>query len=285
MTPLRKRMMDDMKLRNLAENTQAAYLRAVEKLAQFYGKSPDHLNEEQIRNYLLYLVNERRVANGTYIVHLCGLRFFYRNTLERSSMVDSIAFPKEERKLPEVLSMEEIQQFFDALKSLKHRAIMMTMYAGGFRVSEVVALRTKDIDSQRMLIRVHQGKGRKDRFVPLAERALEILREYWKAARPKDFLFPGPGKSGHMSCAAVWLASKNARRKAGIQKNISPHTLRHSFATHAHENGMSLRVLQMLLGHRSLRTTGMYTKVSRAQIQSAVSPLDLLDMRKDTKRS
>ena len=230
MTPLRKRMMAEMELRNLAENTQAAYLHAVERLAQFYGKSPDRLTKEQIRKYLLNLVQEKRVANSTYIVHLCALRFFYRKTLGRSSMVDEIATPKEERKLPEVLSPEEVQRFFDALESLKYRAILMTAYAGGLRVSEVVALRIKDIDSQRMLIRIDQGKGRKDRFIPLAERALEILREYWKAARPKDFLFPGRGKSRHLTRHSVWRACKRAMRKAGIQKTDS-HTTSFAIGT------------------------------------------------------
>jgi site-specific recombinase XerD len=283
MSPLRQRMTADMELRNFSESTKEAYLRAVEQLAKFYGKSPDRLTKEQIRKYLVYLVKEKRVANSTYIQHLCALRFFYRNTLKRSSMVDSILFPKEEERLPIVLSMDEVQQFFDALGSLKYRAILMTAYAAGLRVSEVVALRVSDIDSSRMLIRIDQGKGRKDRYVPLASRALEVLREYWKAARPKDFLFPSHGKSGHLTRKSVWLACKRAMRKAGSKKNISPHTLRHSFATHAHENGTSIRVLQMLLGHRSLRTTGMYTKVSEAAIQSTASPLDLMDDRNDSK--
>lgn len=284
MSPLRRRMIVDMELRNLSENTKEAYIRVVEQLAKFHGKSPDRLNKEQIRKYLVYLVEEKGVANATYIQHLCALRFLYRNTLQRSSMVDSILFPKEEEKLPIVLSMDEVQQFFDALDSLKYRAILMTAYAGGLRVSEVVALRVTDIDSSRMLIRIDQGKGRKDRYVPLAQRALEVLREYWKAARPKDFLFPSRSKSGHLTRNSVWRACKRAMRNAGLKKNISPHTLRHSFATHAHENGTNIRILQMLLGHRSLRTTGMYTKVSQTAIQSATSPLDLMDDCKDGKK-
>ncbi len=285
MTELRKRMIGDMKLRNLSENTKEAYLRAVEKLATFYHKSPDRLSKEQIRKYLLYLVEEKRVANATYIQHLCALRFFYRNTLRRNSMVDGILFPKEEQKLPEVLSMEEVERFFNALGNLKHRAILMTAYGAGLRVSETVSLRVSDIDSSRMAIRIDQGKGRKDRYLPLAKRALEILREYWKAAHPEGFLFPSYGKSGHLTRNSVWDACKRAMRKAGFKKNISPHTLRHSFATHAHENGTSIKVLQMLLGHRSLRTTGMYTKVSQAEMQSTVSPLDLLDKKGAKKKS
>ena len=283
MTPLRTRMINDMKLRNLSENTMDAYLRVVRQLAEFYNKSPDRLNKQQIKNYLVHLREEKRVANATYIQQLCALRFFYRNTLQRSSLIDSILFPKEEEKLPVVLSMKEVQQLFDALGSLKYRAILMTAYAGGLRVSEVIALRVTDIDSDRMLIRVNQGKGKKDRYVPLAQRALEVLREYWKAARPKDFLFPSRGKSGHVSRTLVWQACKRATHKAGIKKNISPHTLRHSFATHAHENGTGIRILQMLLGHRSLRTTGMYTKVSQAAIRSTPSPLDLMDKGKNGK--
>ena len=283
MSPLRKRMIADMKLRNLSENTMEAYLRAVRQLAEFYRKSPDRLNKQQIQEYLIYLLEEKRVANATYIQHLCALRFFYRNTLQRSSLVDSILFPKEEKKLPVVLSVEKVQRLFDALNSLKYRAILMTAYAGGLRVSEVVALRVTDIDSDRMLIRVNQGKGRKDRYVPLARRALEVLREYWKAARPKDFLFPSYSKSGHLTRNSVWQACKRAMRNAGIKKNVSPHTLRHCFATHAHENGTRIRVLQMLLGHRSLRTTGMYTRVSQTAIRSTPSPLDLMDDGKNGK--
>ncbi len=283
MTPLRKRMIEDMDLRNLAENTKDAYVRAVSQLSEFFGRSPDELDEEEIRKYLLHLREERKVATGTYIQQLCALRFFFRHTLARKELVEGILFPKEESKLPVVLSMDEVQRFFDALGSLKYRAILMAAYATGLRVSEVVALRTKDIDSDRMLMRIDQGKGRKDRYVPLSPRLLEVFREYWKAARPKDFLFPSSSKTGHLTRNSVWAACKRAMRKAGLKKEVSPHTMRHSAATHLFENGTDIRTIQVLLGHRSLRTTARYTLVSRNTLQKAVSPLDLLEERKKGK--
>jgi site-specific recombinase XerD len=247
------------------------------QLAEFFGESPDTLAPEDIRRYLLHLRDERRVANATYIVHLAALRFFYRVTLQRKEIIEGIVFPKEEKQLPVVLSLEEVEAFFEALGSLKYRAILMTAYGAGLRVSEVVSLRVSDIDSCRMLIRIDQGKGRKDRYVPLPRRLLEVLREYWKAARPSDFLFPSRSKTGHLTRHSVWRACKRAMHKLGQRKNISPHTMRHSFATQLLENGTDIRVIQVLLGHRSLRTTAVYTRVSRKTFESMVSPLDLLE--------
>jgi site-specific recombinase XerD len=280
MTPLRKRFIEDMELIGLSDNTQLAYIRAVAQFALFFGKSPEQLGREEIRTYLLYLLRKKRVSKSTYRQVLSALRLLYRTTLGKDWLIEGIRHPRSEQKLPVVMSMDEVDRFFDALESLKHRAILMTAYGAGLRVSEVVALRVTDIDSERMMIRVFQGKGRKDRYVMLGREVLAVLREYWKAARPKDFLFPGRGKSGHITTSVVHRAVKRAMHKAGLTKNISTHTLRHSFATHLLENGTDLRIIQMLLGHRSLKTTAVYTHVSRKRLESTRSPLDLLKERK-----
>ena len=277
MSPLRRRLIEDMDLRNLAPNTQKTYLQAIKTFVRFFGRSPEKIGREELRSYLLHLVHEKKVSRATYTISLCALRFLYLTTLRKNWVVQGIKYPRREKKLPEVLSEQEVVRFFQALKSLKRRAIMMTAYSAGLRVSEVVSLRVSDIDSDRMVIRIDQGKGRKDRYVILSHRALEILREYWKAARPKDYLFPGRGKSGHITVRAVQHACKEAMRDAGIQKNIHPHVLRHSFATHLLDLGTDLRKIQILLGHRSLNSTATYTHVSTAALASTPSPLDLLD--------
>lgn len=277
MTPLRERMIGDLRLRNFAENTIDNYVRAVRQYADFFRMSPAELTSEHLRKYLLYLREEKKVAQGTYNQAVAALRFFYRVTLDRPTAVEGVCFSKGEKKLPVILSSEEVRRFFDALESLKHRAILMTAYGAGLRVSEVVSLRIEDIDSQRMQIRVREGKGKKDRMVMLPELLLEVLREYWKAAKPQEFLFPGRGASGHISRVAVFNASKRAMRDAGIRKNISPHTLRHCFATHLLDNGTNLRTIQDLLGHRSVKTTATYTHVSQTTVLKTVSPLDQLD--------
>lgn len=285
MTPLRQRMIEDMELEQKPANTQRAYIRNVAALAKFFGKSPDQLDREQIRAYLVYLVQEKKYAPSTYRQVLSSLRFFYRKTLEKDWLVPGIQHTRVEKKLPVVMSMQEVDRFFAALESLKHRAILMTAYACGLRVSEVVKLRVSDIDSDRMMVHVQQGKGRKDRYVPLSKRLLVVLREYWKAARPEDYLFPGRNPGRHLSETTVWRHCKRAAKEAGLKKNIVTHTLRHSFATHHLENGTDLRTIQVLLGHKNLNTTALYTHVSNKQIASAASPLDLLeDRKKKTKR-
>lgn len=280
MTPLRQRMIEDMDMKIMPENTQRAYIRNVAAFAQFFGKSPDQLGREQIRTYLLYLVREKKVADSTYRQILSSIRFVYRKTLGKDWIVEGIDRVRTQKTLPVVMSMNEVGCFFDALKSLKHTAILMTEYATGLRVSEVVSLRVSDIDSERMVVRVDQGKGRKARYVPLSKRLLVVLREYWKAARPKDYLFPGRKPGRHISEGAVYMACKRAARDAGLKKNVATHTLRHSFATHHLENGTNLRIIQLLLGHKNLNTTAVYTHVSCKEIQSATSPLDLLEDRK-----
>ena len=285
MTPLRRRFIEDLELRNLSENTIKSYVWSVTRFAKFFGKSPELLGPEEIRSYLLHLVHKKKAARSTYRIALSAIRSLYRTTLKKSWVVDGIEQARTEKKLPIVLSMDEVGRFFEALVSLKHRATLMTAYSAGLRVSEVVSLRVTDIDSERMVIRVDQGKGRKDRYVPLSKHLLVVLREYWKAARPDDYLFPGRGKSGHLSAHAVQDACKHAAREAGLKKTTTPHTLRHSFATHLLEDGNDLRTIQLLLGHRNLNTTATYTHVSRKHLETTASPLDLLEARKKAKQS
>jgi integrase/recombinase XerD len=285
MTPLRRRFIEDLELRNLRENTIKTYVLAVRQFAEYFGKSPELLGPEQIRSYLLYLIHEKKASRATYRIALAAIRSLYRSTLKKSWVVDGIEQARTEKKLPVVLSMDEVERFFEALVSLKHRATLMTAYSAGLRVSEVVSLRVTDIDSARMVIRVDQGKGRKDRYVPLAKHLLLVLREYWKAARPGDYLFPGRGKSGHLTVNAVQGACRRAAREAGLKKAASPHTLRHSFATHLLEDGTDLRTIQLLLGHRNLNTTATYTHVSRKHLETTASPLDVLEARKQARQA
>jgi site-specific recombinase XerD len=283
MTPLRKRFIEDLELRNLRDNTKRAYVRAVAQFALFFGKSPELLGREEIREYLLYLVREKKASESSYRQVLSALRFLYRTTLGKDWVVEGIPHTKSDKKLPVVMSMDEVERVFNAITSLKHRAILMTAYSAGLRVSDVVSLRVSDIDSSRMMIRIDGGKGRRDRYVPLSKHLLVILREYWKAARPKTYLFPGRKEGRHIVTNTVYLACKRAMRDAHLKKNISTHTLRHSFATHLLEHGTDLRTIQILLGHRNLNTTAIYTHVSQKQIESTPSPLDLLQARKQKK--
>jgi len=220
MTPLRQQLIDALQLRGLAANTIKNYVSVVAKYARHFGRSPDRLGRAELQQYLLHLVNERKVAQGTYNRAVAALRFFYREILSQGDVVEGLCFSCKERKLPEVFSHEEVERFFAALVSLKHRAILMAAYGSGLRVSEAVALRVKDIDSQRMLLRVQQGKGRKDRYVMLPERLLVVLRQYWHAARPTDYLFPSRSQQGHLSRIAVYNACRRAATEAGIVEGV-----------------------------------------------------------------
>jgi len=275
MTPLRQRMLQDMQMRNLSPHTQQAYLRAVAKLAAHFQTSPDRLQPEQVRSFLVALVG-RRVSFSLFNQTRCALVFFYGVTLGHDYPLDRIACQKQAKRLPVVLSQDEIAQFFAAIDRLKYRALFMAVYAAGLRVSEVVALRAQDIDSQRMVLRICQGKGRKDRYVMLSPKLLEVLRDYYKAFRPTATLFFGRDKGRPLDRGTVLWACQGIARRAGLTKHITVHTLRHSFATHLLEAGVDLRTIQALLGHRSLRTTALYTFVSPERIAATPSPLDLL---------
>jgi site-specific recombinase XerD len=276
MTPLRRRMVEDMELRNLAPKTVEVYVQRVAAFARHFRRSPESLGPDEVRSYLIHLVQERRVSWSYYNQTVAALRFLYEVTLERQGVLQRIRCPKLPKKLPTVLSPDEVTRVFAAVASLKHRTILMTAYAAGLRVSEVASLRVDDIDSQRMVLRIRQGKGRKDRYVMLSPRLLALLREYWKAARPADWLFPGDIPGRPLTEASIQRVCARAGRDAGLDKHVTVHTLRHSFATHLLEAGTDIRTIQVLLGHRNLKTTAIYTHVSQAAVEATQSPLDRL---------
>ena len=276
MTPLRQRMIEDLRLRNRSANTQRLYVRQVAKFAQFFGRSPELLGPEDVRTYQVYLSQQKCASWSTLNQAVSALRFLYRVTLGREWTLGLIPLPKKPQTLPVVLSQEEVCRFFDNIPNLKHRAIVMTAYATGLRVSEVTCLRVTDIDSDRMMIRVRLGKGQKDRYVMLSPHLLQLLCAYWKLARPKEWLFPGRPPTRPITREAIHKVCVRAGHAAALTKPSHVRALRHAFASHLLENGANIRVIQILLGHRSLRTTARYTHVSRETICSTSSPLDLL---------
>jgi integrase/recombinase XerD len=276
MTPLRQKMLDDMRLRNLSPNTQHCYLQQVASFAKFFRRSPAELGADEIRAYQIYLTNERKLAPASVCVSADALHFLYSVTLKRPEVGKEIARPKVPHRLPVVLSREEVARFLEAVGSLKHRTILTTLYAAGLRVSEATHLKLTDIDSQRMMLRVEQGKGRKDRYVMLSPRLLELLRGYWRAARPQHWLFPGEMPGEPITRGAVSEACQKAHQRCGIKKPITPHSLRHAFATHLLEDGTDVRTIQLLMGHRGLATTARYLKLARSTVCATRSPLDLL---------
>ena len=274
-SPLRRRMIDDMKVRNVSPATQEAYVRAVEKLSRYFGRSPDRLSLEDVRAFQVHLASQGNAwstANQT----VCALRFFYGVTLGRERMPKHLAYAHEPSKLPVVLSAGEVARFLAAVPSVRSRAALTTAYAAGLRVSEAVSLKITDIDSERMIIRVEHGKGGKDRYVMLSARLLEILRSYWRIARPRYWLFPGREASRPLNPVSLHRACRLAAAAAGLDKRVTVHTLRHSFATHLLESGTNIRIIQLLLGHSNLSTTARYTQVASSTIHGTVSPLDRL---------
>lgn len=277
MTSLRQRMTEDMQVRNLALNTQSSYLQQVSQFARYFKRSPEQLGPEEIRAYQVYLTNERKLAPGSVLIAVAALRFLYKVSLKREWPFDEvIPAPKKPQKLPVILSPVEVLQCLDSVGSRKHRAILTTCYAAGLRISEAVCLRPADIDSKRMVIRVDQGKGQKDRYVMLSPKLLITLREWWRVARPRHWLFPGDRPGKHISKDAVEQACQKAHRLCRIPKPFTPHCLRHAFAVHLLEQGTDVRTIQLLLGHRSLATTARYLRVATSKVCSTTSPLDLL---------
>jgi len=277
MTPLRQRMTEDMQVRNLALNTQTSYLQQVSLFARHFDKPPEQLGPEDIRAYQVYLTNERKLAPGSVLIAVAALRFLYKVSLKKDwTFADAIPAPKKPQKLPVVLSPEEVLQFLDCVAGTKHRAILTTCYAAGLRISEAVRLAVSDVDSARMVIRVDQGKGQKDRYVMLSPRLLEILRQWWRVEKPKPWLFPGDIPGRHISKDAVEQACQKARHRCPIRKPTTPHSLRHAFAVHLLEAGTDLRTIQLLLGHRSLATTARYLRIATSKVCSTTSPIDLL---------
>jgi integrase/recombinase XerD len=277
MTSLRRRMIEDMQIRNLAVNTQKVHVQQVSQFAQYFQKSPELLGPEQIRGYQLYLTNEKKLATGSITIAISALRFLFRVTLKKDwPFVEFIPAPKAPKKLPIILSPEEVVQFLDCVRSRKHRTVLTTCYAAGLRISEAVALTPPAIDSKRMVLRVEQGKGQKDRYVMLSPKLLEILRAWWRVEKPKDWLFPGDFPGCHITRGAVNRECKKAHRGCKIPKPITPHSLRHAFAVHLLEQGTDVRTIQLLLGHRSLATTAKYLRIATSKVCSTSSPLDLL---------
>lgn len=276
MTPLRQRMLEDMGIRNFAQNTQLSYVQQVSAFARYFGRSPEELGPEQVRVYQSHLVMDRHLTASSVGTATAALRFLYRVTLRRNWAPDDIPMPKKPFKLPVVLSPEEVTIFLASVGNLKHRTILMTIYAAGLRVSEATHLKVTDVDSQRMVIRVDQGKGNKDRYVMLSPRLLEALRSYWTVVRPQFWLFPGDIPGRPITRDAVGQACQKAHRACGITKPITPHSLRHAFATHLLESGTDVRRIQLLLGHRSLATTSRYLKIATSTVCATSSPLDLL---------
>jgi integrase/recombinase XerD len=275
LSPLRRRMIEDMRVRNLSPATQEAYVRAVEKLSRHFGRSPDRLNLEDVRAFQVHLAAQG-YAWSTVNQTVCALRFFYGVTLGRERMPKHLAYAHQPSKLPVVLSASEVARFLAAVPSVRSRAALTTAYAAGLRVSEAVSLKITDIDSERMTIRVEHGKGGKDRYVMLSPRLLEVLRSYWRVARPRDWLFPGQDASRPLNPVSLHRACRLAALAAGLDKRVTVHTLRHSFATHLLESGSNIRVIQLLLGHSNLSTTARYTQVATSTIHGTVSPLDRL---------
>jgi integrase/recombinase XerD len=276
MTPLRQRMIEDMQLRNLAPATQRNYIAHVASFARFFGRSPEALDQEAVREYLLYLLNDRKMSPEGVNQQVSALKFLYLTTLEMPW--NEVDFPRAKRphRLPVVLSHEEVVQFFDHVPSIRYRAALMICYGAGLRVSEAVAVKVSDIDSKRMLLRVEQGKGRKDRYAMLSPRLLEALRVYYRAARPLHYLFPSWRTGHHLNATSLQNACREAWLRSGLRKRVTVHTLRHSFATHLLENGTDIRIIQALLGHSRIDTTAHYTAVTPQVVGATLSPLDRL---------
>jgi integrase/recombinase XerD len=274
MTPLRRRMIEDLTLRNRAPGTIRKYVECVAEFARYFHATPEDLGPEHVRSYLLHLVQERQVSWSSYNLARHALLFLYRVTLGKDQVVAEVACPKVPKRLPVILGTDEMARFLDALDNPKHRALLMTAYAAGLRLSEVARLRVEDIDSARMVIHVRQAKGHKDRDVMLSPRLLAILRRYWKAQRPQPFLFPGRQPDRPISPRTVQMVCRHALAASGLSKHVNMHALRHSFATHLLESGTDLRTIQVLLGHRSFSTTARYVHVATAALQSTRSPFD-----------
>jgi len=271
MTQLRQRMIEDLQLRGFAPKTQEAYLRAVRQLAEHFKKSPEDLTEEDLRQYFLHLKNVRQASRSTCTQALCGIKFFFEHTLRRDWKTFELVRPPKEKKLPVVLSQEEVGRVLGCLNSFRHHVCLSTIYSCGLRLSEGVQLQIADLDSDRMLIHVHKGKGGKDRYVPLPDRTLALLRQYWQIHRHPLWLFPTRTPHGvplskagkHISPSSVQKALRAACLASGIQKHVTVHTLRHSYATHLLEAGVNLRRIQAYLGHASMKSTSIYTHLTR----------------------
>ena len=274
-SPLRQRMLEDMNVRRFTPDTQREYVRAVKRLAAFLGRSPDTATAEELRAFQVHLT-ETGVRPPTTNATVTALRFFFKVTLDQPETTRHLVFVYEPRKLPRVLSPEEVLRLLEAAPSPKHKAALSVAYGAGLRAMEVVALKVSDIDSKRMMLRVEQGKGRKDRFAMLSPQLLELLRDWWRIAHPTVWMFPGRDRISPMTTRQFNRVCHMAAELAGLPKWVAPHTLRHSFATHLLEQNIDIRVIQVLLGHAKLDTTARYTQVATNVIREVMSPLDRL---------
>jgi integrase/recombinase XerD len=283
MTPLRQRMLEELQRRNYSQATIESYIPAVKEFAEYFRKSPASLGAEEVRRYQLYLINEKKLAPQTVKVRMSALRFLYWKTLKRRDLhFDDMPLPKAPMKLPVVLSPEEVTRLIEAASSLMHRTILLVLYATGIRRAELSELKVSDIDSQRMVIHIQKGKGQRDRDLPMTPKLLDALRDYWRWARPKVYLFPSPYSASDqeepISPKTVWNVCHEAAVRAGLTKRIGPHTLRHSFATQHLDSGTDLRTIQYLLGHASLKHTVVYLHLSQHHMRAATNPLDQLKL-------
>ena len=280
MTHLRQTMLDELQRRNYATTTVESYIRAVEQFAKHFKRRPDHLNLDHLRTYQAYLLRERKLGPKTVRLHVAALRFFFVKTLKRRYSLDDTPYPKAPRRLPQIRSVDEVTRLIDAAGSLSHRAMLMTLYSTGMRNAELRHLHVRDIDSRRMLIHIQHGKGGRDRYVPLSATLLTTLRVYWRWMKPTGWLFPGTVAGWRadtpITPKVVWEACQEAAARAQLQKRVSPHLLRHSYATHLLEAGADLRTIQLLLGHVKLEHTVIYLHLSQRHLQAVANPLDAM---------
>jgi integrase/recombinase XerD len=281
-TQLRQKMLEELQRRNYSHRTAKTYVRIVRDFAEYFHQPPDKLGPEQIRQYQAHLFQSKKLAPATVSQYVSALRFLFIKTLRRHFLAEHIPFPKSRRRLPTVLSPEEVAQLIDSARNLYHRTLLMTLYSTAMRRAELCRLKVRDIDSQRMMIRIDQGKGSRDRDVPLSLKLLETLRVYWRWMKPTTYLFPGTVNGWRadvpLSVNTVWLACRQAAQAAGISKRISPHCLRHSCASHLLEAGADLRTIQVLLGHSRLEHTLVYLHLSPKHLQATPNPLDTLEV-------
>lgn len=274
-TPLRERMRSILRTRNYSPRTEETYIAAVAHFARHFGRSPDQLGAAQVTEYQIWLREHKHIGASLFNQIVCALRFFYGEVLSRPDVVERIPYARRERRLPVVLSPEETARFLASIDVPQYRVLLTTIYSAGLRLGEALALRARDIDSSRMLIHIHQGKGKKDRYVPLSPMVLELLREHWRREHLKDLIFPAPRDGSRTLCpTTIQKYVRRVSKRAGLSKKITPRTLRHSYATHLIENGTSARVVQVLLGHSNVHTTETYMHVSPQTIGKALSPLD-----------
>ena len=282
MTHLRQKMLDELQRRNYSQNTISTYLHAVEDFSRYFHRSPDRLGPDHIRQYQAYLFRERKLQAGTIALCTAALRFLYVKTLRRPYLPEHIPFPKRPRQLPVILSPTEVQRLIDSAENLMRRTMVMTLYSTGIRCSELCHLKVSDVDSERMIIHIHKGKGGRDRDVLLSPKLLETLREYWRWMKPGTYLFPGTVNNWRadkpITPKVVWKAVNDAGKRAGINKHVAPHLLRHSFATHMLEAGADLRTIQVLLGHAKIGDTALYLHLSRRHLQAIASPLEAIEV-------